>query len=98
MSELKQFYTRLLKLRRPWLVTEVRYAESPERIDVYVDHERGIKLCCPRCGAECPVYDHSPEREWQHLDTCEVPTYVHTRLPRVNCREHGVISIASEWA
>jgi transposase len=98
MSDLKQFYTRLLKLRRPWLVTEVRYGESPERIDVYVDHERGIKLGCPRCGAECPIYDHSPEREWQHLDTCEVPTYVHTRLPRVRCREHGVLSIASEWA
>ena len=98
MPNLPQFYTRLLKLRRPWLVTEVRYGESPERLDVYVDHERGIQLCGPRCGAACPIYDHSPEREWQHLDTGEVPTYVHTRLPRVRCREHGVISIASEWA
>ena len=87
-----------MKIRRPWLVTDVQFQESPERVDVYVDHERGIKMRCPRCDAWCPIYDHSSEREWRHLDTCDVPTYVHTRLPRVKCPDHGVISIASEWA
>ena len=33
-----------------------------------------------------------------YLGTCDLPTYVHTRLPRVQCRVHGVLSIASEWA
>ena len=97
MEDLKQFYARLLRIERPWIVLEVRFQEQ-ERVDVYVDHERGIKLRCPRCDAWCPVYDHSPEREWRHLDTCDLPTYVHTRLPRVQCRVHGVLSIASEWA
>ncbi|MBI4496025.1 MAG: ISL3 family transposase [Deltaproteobacteria bacterium] len=98
VQDLKQFYARLLKLERPWIVKEVRFEESPERVDVYVDHEHGIKLRCPRCDAWCPVYDHLPEREWQHLDTCAVATYVHTRLPRVKCKEHGVISIGAQWA
>ena len=97
MEDLKQFYARLLRIERPWIVIEVRFQEQ-ERVDVYVDHERGIKLRCPRCDAWCPVYDHSPEREWRHLDTCDVPTYVHTRLPRVQCKIHGVLSIASAWA
>ena len=97
MEELTQFYARLLRIERPWIVIEVRFPDQ-ERVDVYVDHERGIKLRCPRCDAWCPVYDHSPEREWRHLDTCDVPTYVHTRLPRVQCKVHGVLSIASEWA
>lgn len=98
MKDLKQFYARLLKITRPWIVTDVQFQESPERVDVYVDHERGIKMRCPRCDAWCPIYDHCSEREWQHLDTCDVPTYIHTRLPRVECKEHGVLSIASEWA
>lgn len=98
MYDLKQFYTRLLKIKRPWFVTEVRFCESEERVDVHVDHERGIKLRCPRCEAWCPVYDHSSERQWRHLDTCDVATYVHTRLPRVRCRQHGVISLVSDWA
>ncbi len=97
MEDLKQFYARLLRIERPWIVIEVRFQEQ-ERVDVYVDHVRGIKLRCPRCDAWCPVYDHSPEREWRHLDTCDVPTYVHTRLPRVQYKIHGVLSIASEWA
>ena len=79
------------------MVLEVRL-QDPERVDVYVDHERGIQLRCPRCDAWCPVYDHAPEREWRHLDTCDVPTYVHTRLPRVQCQVHGVLSIASAWS
>ena len=53
---------------------------------------------CPRCDAWCPVYDHVAEREGRHLDTCDLPTCVHTRLPRLQCRVHGVLSIASEWA
>ncbi len=98
MKDLNQFYARLLKIKRPWIVTEVRFSASEERVDVYVDHERGVKLRCPRCNAWCPVYDHSPERQGRHLDTCDVPTYVPTRLPRVRCQEHGVISMASDWA
>lgn len=53
---------------------------------------------CPRCDAWCPVYDHSPERAWRHLGTRDVPTYVHTCLPQVQCKARGVISIASDWA
>jgi transposase len=98
MGDLQAFYAHLLRLELPWLVQEVRFQESPERVDVYVDHVRGVKMRCPRCEAWCPVYDHLPEREWQHLDTCDVPTYVHTRLPRVQCKEHGVISIGAHWA
>ena len=98
MKDLEQFYTRLLRIKRPWVVTEVRFPDSEEGVNVYVDHERGIKLRCPRCDAWCPVYDHSRERQWRHLDTCDVPTYVHTRLPRVQCKVHGVMSIVSDWA
>lgn len=103
-----ELYTRLLGIRRPWYVKEVRLSESPDlsagehaqagRIDVYVDHEPGIEIPCPECDVYCPVYDHLSEREWQHLNTCHVPTYIHARLPRVKCKQHGVRCVISEWS
>ena len=65
-----ELYTRLLGIHRPWYVQEVRFSDSPERIDVYVDHEPGIQIGCPECGGCGSVYDHLAEREWQHLHTC----------------------------
>lgn len=93
-----ELYTKILGIKRPWYVKEVRYKAEPERIDIYVDHERGIQMLCPECDEYCPVYDHMEEREWQHMNTCQVPTFIHTRLPRIKCREHGVKCIISEWS
>jgi len=93
-----ELYSRLLGIKRPWHVKEVRYGEAPERIDVYVDHEPGILLPCPECDEFSSVYDHMEERQWQHLHTCHVPTFIHARLPRIKCKEHGVRCIISEWA
>ena len=93
-----ELYTQLLGIRRPWFVKDVRLSKSPERIDVYVDHEPGILMPCPECDEYSPVYDHLSERKWQHLDTCHVPTYIHARLPRIKCKKHGVRSVISDWA
>ena len=43
--------------------------------------------------AELSCYDHSPERTWQHLDTCQLQTHLHARIPRVQCEEHGVVQV-----
>lgn len=93
-----ELYCRLLGIKRPWHVKEVRYGEAPERIDVYIDHEPGILLPCPECDEFSSVYDHMEERQWQHLHTCHVPTFIHARLPRIKCKKHGVRCIISEWA
>lgn len=42
-------------------------------------------------------YDHSPERVYRHLNVCQMATYIHVRLPRVNCPTHGVKQIVSEF-
>jgi transposase len=86
----KELYARLLNVKRPWFVREVRYAEKPERIDVYLDHPAEMKMPCPECGKEHAVYDHAEERQFQHLNTCHVATFLHVRMPRVKCGEHGV--------
>ena len=69
-----------------------------EQIDVFVDHPSGTKFCCPDCDQSLACYDHSPEREWRHLDSCQFKTILHASAPRVNCAEHGVRQAKVPWA
>jgi len=93
-----EFFADLLNIKRPWLVTRVVTNHVKSRVDVYVDHERNIQACCPECKQFFSVYDHGPdERVYRHLDVCQMSAYIHARLPRVNCPQHGVRQIASEF-
>lgn len=96
--ENKEFYNRLLGITRPWYVKDVVLDENDERVDIYVEHEDDILLPCPVCDEYSPVYDHMPMRSWRHLDTCHLKTYIHARLPRIDCHKHGVKQIISEWS
>jgi len=53
---------------------------------------------CPECGAPSKLYDHQPERQWRHLDTCQYRTILHAEPPRIQCREHGVKTVKLPWA
>ena len=93
----KNLFTKILGLKPPWHITKVVFNETEQRIDIYVDHGAHIQARCPECDMFYGVYDHSPERVYRHLDTCHMQTYVHVRLPRVNCPQHGVKQIISEF-
>jgi len=99
-SEMKdtELYAALLKLHHPWRVREVKLDLAAERIDVWLEHAEGVKWACPECGKTAPVYDHADEREWRHLDTCDCQTFLHARLPRVNCPQHGIRQARPGWA
>jgi transposase len=36
------------------------------------------------------LYDHQPERQWRHLDTCQYRTILHADPPRTQCPTNGV--------
>jgi transposase len=88
--EQAEFYAKLLKLTWPWNVERVEYNGDKERVDIYIKHENGVRFPCSECGGESPVYDHTGDKEWRHLNTCQAQTYVHARLPRTNCKRCGV--------
>ena len=92
----KAFYTKILGIKLPWFVKQVIMDENAQRIDIYVDHERDIRVRCPECGEFYGMYDHARERIYRHLNTCQMETYIHVRPPRVNCPTHGVKQIESE--
>jgi transposase len=93
----KLLFTKILKLTPPWFIKQVIVDEKEQRIDIYVDHEPGIQARCPVCKTFHGLYDHAPERIFRHLNTCQMETYIHVRLPRVNCPDHGVKQIVSEF-
>jgi transposase len=93
----KALFTTILGIRLPWFIKQVLVNEKEQRIDIYVDHERDIQVKCPECEEFYGLYDHAPERVYRHLNTCQMATYIHVRLPRVNCPRHGVKQIDSEF-
>jgi len=93
-----EFYRRILGLESPWRVSRVELSVEAGRVDVWLDHPRGSSWCCPKCAVELSCRDHSEERCWRHLDTCQFETVLHARVPRVECPEHGVRQVGVAWA
>jgi transposase len=93
-----ELFTKLLGIRPPWRVTRVEVTLAVERIDVWVEEAPGTLFPCAACATPAPVYDHTAEQVWRHLDTCQCQTYVHARLPRTTCPGDGVKQIPAPWA
>ena len=99
MDELGLF-TAALGLSGPWRVTRSEFDAEAAQLDLYLDFDRGARFACPAkdCAhTSCPVHD-SVEKTWRHLDFFQHKAFLHARLPRVRCPEHGVRQISVPWA
>jgi transposase len=86
-----ELYQQLLGLVAPWTVGRVELSVEGERVDIWAEHAPEERWPCPECGILLPVYDHSEEREWRHLDSCQFKTFLHARAPRIECPTHGTL-------
>ena len=93
----KELYTQILGIQAPWEVSDIELDLKAGEVKVYVEQKPGTKQACPRCGASCPGYDKR-RRQWRHLDTCQLKTLLVADLPRVQCAEHGVVSVHVPWS
>ncbi len=96
----RQLYEQILGIRSPWYVehVELKMEKANGAVRVHLDHEQDRLWPCPECGQECALYDHQPERQWRHLDTCQYQTILHASPPRTNCSEHGIKVVKLPWA
>lgn len=90
-------YAQILGIKTPWKVIKVDLALPHGEVTVYVEPEPGASHCCPTCGKASPGYDKRQKR-WRHLDTCQYKTILVADVPRVECKEHGVVTVAVPWA
>lgn len=88
-----------LGIVQPWEVTKVDFSKESNRLDIFIDFQRGATFTCPVCGAPSPTYD-STEKEWRHLNFFQYEAYLHARVPRVKCPNDGcgVKQIQAPWA
>jgi len=93
-----ELYRRILGIEAPWQVERVELKLQQGEVHVYLVHQDNREWPCAACGALCPLYDHQPEREWRHLDTCQYRTILHAAPPRTQCTEHGVHVVKLPWA
>ena len=97
MDALNLHYRQLLCLDENWNVSGVALSTEDKRVVISLEHV-GIAVCCPQCQAEGPLKDHAPLRRWRHLDTMQFETILEARVPRVNCSQCGVKTVAVPWA
>ena len=93
-----QLDQQILGLVEPWFVRQVELKMAEGRVDVFVEHRSDAKWNCPVCGKLTGLYDHTEERVWRHLDSCQLKTYLHARVPRTGCPEHGIHKVKLPWA
>ncbi len=94
-----QILTLGLGLEAPWILKDQHLdtSVSPHRLDLYVEAERGSLYPCPECGKACPAHDFA-DKTWRHLNFFQHHCYLHARVPRTKCPEHGVKRIEVPWA
>ena len=85
-------------LTPPWQVMQCTFDKGQGRLDISIDFARGGTFPCPECGrAECKAYD-TEERTWRHLNFFQYATYLHARVPRVQCETCGIKVVNVPWA
>jgi transposase len=94
----KELYKQILGITFPWEVEHVELNLESGSVDVYLEHASKTRFKCPKCDVECPVYDHTEERVWRHLDSCQFHTFIHACPPRVKCNDDGIHQITLPFA
>lgn len=94
----KELYRQILGVVAPWEIGRIELQMEKDRVDIYLEWPYLKDGTCPECGKECKVHDRREERVWRHLDTCQLKTVIHCRIPRVRCAEHKTKTMEVPWA
>jgi len=87
-----------LGLVPPWMVSDARFDAEKKRLDIEIDFKTGGRFPCPECGkADCPVHD-TVKKSWRHLNFFQHEAFLHARVARIDCPEHGVRLVNVPWA
>ena len=96
----KSVLKQLLKIEK--IIIDNAYLESKSDEEIFViiarlpSRERNR---CPLCERRCTGYDSSNKvRRWRSLDFGSMRVYLESFIPRVKCKEHGVLVSKVPWA
>jgi transposase len=82
----------------PWRVERVELDPEAGELHLYLEAAVQAAWRCRECDQGSPLYDHSEERVWRHLNFFQYQALLHARVPRVRCGQCGVHTVAVPWA
>ena len=94
----KELYRQILGVVAPWEIENIDLDMEKDRVDIYLQWPYKQEGICPECGKSCKIHDRREERIWRHLDTCQLKTFIHCRIPRVKCEEHKTKTMEVPYA
>ena len=86
--DLPHLISSTLGIYPPWQIIGVNFCSDGRRLDITVDYDAGADRVCPHCGAHGAQCDAVNET-WFHRDFFRHATYLHTRVPQLNCCCHS---------
>jgi len=72
-------------------------SKRPHVLEILLETERGAAFPCPECGRHCKAHDFK-DFTWRHLNFFQHHCLITARVPRTDCREHGVKRVRVPWA
>lgn len=94
----KKLIEDLYNVTRPWFVSRVVLDPDEKILHAYLEHDDGCRWQCPECHREYCISDHVRERVWRDLDSGIYHVYLHARIPRIECMEHGKLQVSLPWS
>jgi transposase len=94
----KELYRQILGVVSPWEITRIDLNIDKQQIDIYLEYPLLSEGPCPKCGKLCKVHDRREHRVWRHLDTCQLRTFIHCKIPRIKCNDHKTLTLEVPWA
>jgi len=91
-----EFFARVLELREPWKVKEVKMDLAARRVEVVLECQ-ATRWGDPTTGGRAHVHGYE-ERQWRHLDTMQLETVLKARVPRVKYADGRTELVAVPWA
>ena len=92
----KTLFQLALGLVDSWYVRDTKFDTEAKRLDIFLDFKRGHAFPCPECGKSGKAHD-TEEKSWRHLNFFQHEAYLHARVPRMRCPDHGVRLANVPW-
>lgn len=97
----EKVFQQILALGEAWRVARMEYQEKEQRVLIRVEETPALwkEESCPHCGGKTVRgYDHAPERNWRHLNVCQLQSEIVCALPRGECHSCGKIyTVRAPW-
>lgn len=92
-----ELYQQILGDTKPWRVAAVRLDAAAQTVEIEMAMNGDELWGCPECGRNMRSHG-TDRRKWRHLDSCQFKTFLVAEVPRVNCPDHGTVTVRVPWA